>query len=125
MTQPQAKYGVIFAGRHVRWVTVKRMEICMIGKYPLIEGGRFHSGRAYSLAKSLGERGDEVHIVTNAQDVGSGYSTLTFIPTASACGLRIMEDLLPSQFCDWLGGCRSASGHSTPDSDPLGPQTHS
>lgn len=40
------------------------MKICFIGKYPPIEGGE--SSKLYWLAKELGRRGHEVHIVTNA-----------------------------------------------------------
>jgi len=47
------------------------MRICLISKYPPIEGGV--SARVYWLAKALGERGHEVHIVTNAQEVESEY----------------------------------------------------
>ena len=42
------------------------MKICFISKYPPIEGGV--SARVYWLTKSLGEKGHEVHIVTNAQE---------------------------------------------------------
>jgi len=47
------------------------MRICIISKYPPIEGGV--STRVYWLAKALGERGHEVHIVTNAQEVEKEY----------------------------------------------------
>ena len=47
------------------------MRICTISKYPPNEGGV--SARVYWLAKALGERGHEVHIVTNAQEVESDY----------------------------------------------------
>ena len=47
------------------------MKICIISKYPPIEGGV--STRVYWLAKALGERGHEVHIVTNAQEVENEY----------------------------------------------------
>lgn len=47
------------------------MKTCLISKYPPIEGGV--SARAYWLAKALGERGHEVHIVTNAQEVENEY----------------------------------------------------
>lgn len=47
------------------------MRICMISKYPPIEGGV--SARVYWLAKALGERGHEVHIVTNALEVEDDY----------------------------------------------------
>lgn len=40
------------------------MKICFIGKYPPIEGGE--SSKLYWLAKELGRRGHQVHIVTNA-----------------------------------------------------------
>lgn len=47
------------------------MKICIISKYPPIEGGV--SARAYWLAKALGERGHEIHIVTNAIEVENEY----------------------------------------------------
>ena len=47
------------------------MRICIISKYPPIEGGV--SARVYWFAKALGERGHEVHIVTNAQEVEDEY----------------------------------------------------
>ncbi len=40
------------------------MKICFIGKYPPIEGGE--ASKLYFLAKELGKKGHEVHIVTNA-----------------------------------------------------------
>lgn len=50
------------------------MRICLISKYPPIEGGV--SARVYWLAKALGERRHEVHIVTNAQEVESDYKEI-------------------------------------------------
>ena len=50
------------------------MKICMIGKYPPIEGGV--STRTYWLARALGEQGVEVHIVTNAQEVEEEYKEI-------------------------------------------------
>jgi len=47
------------------------MKICTIGKYPPIEGGE--SSKLYWLAKALGEKGHEVHIVTNAWEVETKY----------------------------------------------------
>ena len=47
------------------------MRICIISKYPPIEGGV--SALVYWLAKALGEREHEVHIVTNAQEVENEY----------------------------------------------------
>jgi len=47
------------------------MKICLISKYPPIEGGE--SSKAYWLARGLGERGHEVHVVTNAWEVESKY----------------------------------------------------
>lgn len=47
------------------------MKICMISKYPPIEGGV--SSRAYWTAKALGELGHEVHVVTNALEVEEEY----------------------------------------------------
>lgn len=47
------------------------MRICFICKYPPIEGGV--SSKIYWLAKALGERGHEVHIVTNALEVEDEY----------------------------------------------------
>lgn len=40
------------------------MKICFIGKYPPIEGGE--SSKLYWLARELGRRGHEVHVVTNS-----------------------------------------------------------
>jgi len=47
------------------------MKICLIAKYPPIEGGE--SAKTYWLAKAIGERGHEVHVVTNAWEVESEY----------------------------------------------------
>jgi len=47
------------------------MKICLIGKYPPIEGGV--SSRLYWLARGLGSRGHEVHVVTNALEVEGEY----------------------------------------------------
>lgn len=47
------------------------MKICIISKYPPIEGGV--SSRIYWLEKALGEKGHKVHIVTNAQEVEEEY----------------------------------------------------
>lgn len=47
------------------------MRVCLIAKYPPIEGGE--SAKCYWLAKALGERGHEIHIVTNAWEVESIY----------------------------------------------------
>lgn len=47
------------------------MRVCLISKYPPIEGGE--SSKVYWLAKGLGERGHEVHVVTNAWEVESKY----------------------------------------------------
>ncbi|CAD6492410.1 MAG: Glycosyl transferases group 1 [Candidatus Argoarchaeum ethanivorans] len=47
------------------------MKLCYISKYPPIEGGE--SGKAYWLAKALGEKGHEIHVVTNAWEVESEY----------------------------------------------------
>lgn len=52
-------------------VKVIDMRICMISKYPPIEGGV--SARVYWLAKTLGERGHDIHIITNAQEVENEY----------------------------------------------------
>ncbi|MCJ7631016.1 glycosyltransferase [Candidatus Bathyarchaeota archaeon] len=50
---------------------VVAVKICIISKYPPIEGGV--SSKVYWLAKALGERGHEVHIVTNALEVEDEY----------------------------------------------------
>ena len=43
------------------------MRICVVGKYPPIEGGV--SAHTYWLVRGLAERGHEVHVVTNADEV--------------------------------------------------------
>lgn len=50
---------------------IRKIKICFISKYPPIEGGE--SSKAYWLAKGLGERGCEVHVVTNAWEVENDY----------------------------------------------------
>lgn len=47
------------------------MKICIIGKYPPIEGGV--SSKVYWLAKGLGNKGHEIHIVTNAWEVETDF----------------------------------------------------
>ena len=47
------------------------MKICFITKYPPIQGGV--SSRAYWQAKALGEKGHEVHIITNSLEVEDDY----------------------------------------------------
>ena len=50
------------------------MKFCLISKYPPIEGGI--SSSTYWLAKSLGERGHKIHVVTNAFEVEDNYREL-------------------------------------------------
>ncbi len=47
------------------------MKICLFSKYPPIEGGT--SARTYWLAKALGQRKIEVHLITNALEVEDNY----------------------------------------------------
>jgi glycosyltransferase involved in cell wall biosynthesis len=47
------------------------MRICLISKYPPIEGGV--SSETYWLSRALGERGHQVHVVTNAWEVEDGF----------------------------------------------------
>jgi glycosyltransferase involved in cell wall biosynthesis len=49
----------------------KKIRICFISKYPPIEGGV--SSLTYWLAKALGKKGHEVHIITNAWEVEAEY----------------------------------------------------
>lgn len=50
------------------------MRICMIGKYPPIEGGT--SVQHYSCAHALARRGHEVHVVSNAREVEPAYRVM-------------------------------------------------
>ena len=43
------------------------MKICILGKYPPIEGGV--STQTYWLARGLAQRGHHVHVITNADEV--------------------------------------------------------
>jgi len=43
------------------------MKICLIGKYPPIQGGV--STRNFAFAHSLAQQGHTIHVVTNAKDV--------------------------------------------------------
>ncbi|MFC7616186.1 glycosyltransferase [Actinokineospora soli] len=47
------------------------MRICIVGKYPPIEGGV--SAQTYWTARGLAARGHEVHVVTNAFEVSGEY----------------------------------------------------
>jgi glycosyltransferase involved in cell wall biosynthesis len=47
------------------------MKVCLIAKYPPIEGGE--SSKTYWMARGLGRRGCDVHIVTNAWEVEDEY----------------------------------------------------
>lgn len=47
------------------------MRLCIIGKYPPIQGGV--SARTYRLAHELARRGHAVHVVTNAREVEDAY----------------------------------------------------
>jgi glycosyltransferase involved in cell wall biosynthesis len=48
-------------------VTKKPLRVCVVGKYPPIEGGV--SATTYWLARGLASRGHEIHVVTNADEV--------------------------------------------------------
>jgi len=50
------------------------MKICFIGKYPPIEGGV--SSNNYWLARGLAEKGHEINVVTNADEVEPAYRML-------------------------------------------------
>lgn len=54
-----------------------KMKLCFIGKYPPIEGGV--STSTYWLARGLAERGHEIHVITNADEVEDAYR-LAFVP---------------------------------------------
>jgi glycosyltransferase involved in cell wall biosynthesis len=47
------------------------MRVCIVGKYPPIEGGV--SAQTYWLARGLAHRGHSVHVVTNADEVEAAY----------------------------------------------------
>jgi glycosyltransferase involved in cell wall biosynthesis len=47
------------------------LRVCIVGKYPPIEGGV--SATTYWLARGLAARGHEIHIVTNADEVEGRY----------------------------------------------------
>lgn len=47
------------------------MKICFFSKYPPIEGGV--SAQTYWLSKALGEKGIEIHIITNALEVEEAF----------------------------------------------------
>lgn len=49
----------------------KPLRVCIVGKYPPIEGGV--SATTYWLARGLASRGHEIHIVTNADEVEDRY----------------------------------------------------
>lgn len=47
------------------------MRICLVGKYPPIEGGV--SSRVYWMARGLAAKGHEIHVVTNSWEVEKDY----------------------------------------------------
>ena len=47
------------------------MRICIIGKFPPIQGGV--SMRTYRTAHALAARGHDVHVVTNAKEVAPPF----------------------------------------------------
>lgn len=55
----------------VSQVTAKPLRVCIVGKYPPIEGGV--STTTYWLARGLASRGHEIHLVTNADEVEDRY----------------------------------------------------
>lgn len=82
------------------------MRICLIGKFPPVEGGV--SMRTYWMAHALARRGHDVHVVTNAKEV-----------EPSSCMLMRDEDLIR---CGASYGSGSVSVHWT---DPVDrSQTH-
>ena len=50
------------------------MKICIISKYPPIQGGV--SSAAYWLAKGLGEEGDKVFVISNCWEAEPEYREL-------------------------------------------------
>ena len=52
------------------------MKLCIVGKYPPIEGGV--SATTYWIARGLAQRGHEIHVVTNADEVEPMYR-LSFV----------------------------------------------
>src|SRR3954452_5003490 len=50
---------------------VAELRICVIGKYPPIQGGV--SMRTYRTAQALAPRGHAVHVVTNAKEVAPPF----------------------------------------------------
>jgi glycosyltransferase involved in cell wall biosynthesis len=70
------------------------MRVCIVGKYPPIEGGV--SSSTYWLAHGLAARGHEVHVVTNAEEVEERYRITLgladlelFQPEFPDCGGRV------------------------------------
>ena len=47
------------------------MRICLIGKYPPLQGGT--SVSTYWAAKELADRGHAVHVITNGNEAPFGY----------------------------------------------------
>ena len=62
------------------------MKICFFTKYPPIEGGS--SSRSYWLARGLGEKGVEVHIVTDALEKKLWQEKINFENTEDLVNLQ-------------------------------------
>ena len=77
---------------------MKSRRICLIGKYPPIEGGV--SVQAYWLTRALAERGHEVHVVTNSGLVEPAYRMANpgeREPHEPTDGSVTVHDILPFQ----------------------------
>jgi glycosyltransferase involved in cell wall biosynthesis len=61
-------------GRGRAGAVERALRVCVVGKYPPIQGGI--SAQCYWMCRWLAERGHEIHVVTNADEVETQYRIL-------------------------------------------------
>jgi glycosyltransferase involved in cell wall biosynthesis len=86
------------------------LKICIIGKYPPIQGGV--SMRTYWHAHGLAALGHEVHVVTNAKEAVSPFRMYMRAEDwarceASRCGAGLSGENQAYRNSSWLGECLS------------------
>ena len=74
------------------------MRICLIGKFPPIEGGV--SMRTYWVAHALARRGHDVHVITNAKEVEPPFRMLMRDEDWSRCGASYGHGSVSIQWTD-------------------------
>jgi glycosyltransferase involved in cell wall biosynthesis len=81
------------------------VRICIIGKYPPIQGGV--SMRTYRVAHALGARGHDVHVVTNAKEVRPPFRMHMRAEDWERCEARYESGSVTVHWTDPIDGSQS------------------